>query len=103
MGKITIDYTTEFVLIEDNPDHALLTKKTVEMVNKSVKVRSFCDAESGIGYVKSVAEKNRNSTCKTRVVVFLDLNLPGMDGFDCLREIRQGGSIAGTPVVVFTT
>lgn len=35
--------------------------------------------------------------------VLLDHNLPGPDGLDFLDQVRRDGSLAGLPVVVFTT
>jgi CheY-like chemotaxis protein len=35
--------------------------------------------------------------------VLLDLNTPGIDGRDALREIRSDGSLRSIPVVVLTT
>ena len=36
-------------------------------------------------------------------VVFLDLNMPGKTGKDCLREIRTLSHMKHTPVIIFST
>jgi CheY-like chemotaxis protein len=36
-------------------------------------------------------------------VIFLDLNMPRKDGFECLREIRQTQKLKDIPVVIFST
>jgi len=36
-------------------------------------------------------------------VIFLDINMPGIDGKACLREIRHQGQFADTPVIVLST
>lgn len=36
-------------------------------------------------------------------VIFLDLNMPYKDGFDCLKEIRENPRLKDIPVVIFTT
>jgi len=36
-------------------------------------------------------------------VVFLDLNMPLKDGFECLQEIRNTSRFKGIPVVIFST
>jgi CheY-like chemotaxis protein len=36
-------------------------------------------------------------------VIFLDLNMPRKDGFECLKEIRQTQKLKGIPVVIFST
>ena len=36
-------------------------------------------------------------------VIFLDLNMPGMDGKACLREIRHQSKFSMTPVIILST
>ena len=40
---------------------------------------------------------------KTRRMILLDLNLPGMSGLEFLRELRGDRELGSTPVVVLTT
>ena len=40
---------------------------------------------------------------RERRLVLLDLNMPGMNGFEFLRELRGDRKLAMTPVVVMTT
>lgn len=36
-------------------------------------------------------------------VIFLDLNMPRKNGFECLQEIRKTPKLKGIPVVIFST
>jgi len=36
-------------------------------------------------------------------VIFLDLNMPGMDGKACLREIRNQSQFSAMPVIILST
>jgi CheY-like chemotaxis protein len=36
-------------------------------------------------------------------VIFLDLNMPRKDGFECLKEIKQNSQLKDIPVVIFST
>ncbi|HLP52199.1 MAG TPA: response regulator [Chitinophagales bacterium] len=36
-------------------------------------------------------------------ILFLDLNMPRKNGFDCLREIKQDKKLRALPVVIFST
>ena len=36
-------------------------------------------------------------------VIFLDLNMPRKNGFECLTEIRQTPKLSGIPVIIFST
>jgi CheY-like chemotaxis protein len=35
--------------------------------------------------------------------IFLDLNMPRMDGKECLKEIRKRNHLKEIPVIIFTT
>jgi CheY-like chemotaxis protein len=35
--------------------------------------------------------------------IFLDLNMPGMDGWECLREIKKRKQLKHIPVIIFST
>ena len=35
--------------------------------------------------------------------LFLDLNMPGKNGFECLSEIKQDINLSDLPVIIFTT
>lgn len=36
-------------------------------------------------------------------IVFLDLNMPGINGFEVLKKVRANDSLSNLPVVIFTT
>lgn len=36
-------------------------------------------------------------------VIFLDLNMPRKNGFECLTEIRQNTALSNIPIVIFST
>ena len=36
-------------------------------------------------------------------VIFLDLNMPLKNGFQCLKEIKMNGSLKQLPVIIFST
>ncbi|CAN5371955.1 hypothetical protein BH09BAC3_BH09BAC3_12780 [soil metagenome] len=35
--------------------------------------------------------------------IFLDINMPSMDGRTCLREIRRDGRFKNVPIIIYTT
>jgi len=36
-------------------------------------------------------------------IIFLDLNMPKKNGYECLKEIRNNATFKNAPVVIFTT
>ena len=45
---------------------------------------------------------NNNSTL-LKPIVFIDLNMPAKNGFECIREIRSTAGMNQLPVIVYTT
>lgn len=43
------------------------------------------------------------STSPAPEVIFLDLNMPRKNGFECLQEIRKSPTLRDIPVVIFST
>ncbi len=78
-------------LLEDDPDIARLVRHHLE--STGYKVRSFSTATN----VLSDALRERPS------LLLLDIMVPGKDGLNLCREIRQAGTaLAGTPIVFLT-
>ena len=44
-----------------------------------------------------------NETTKLPHILFLDLNMPRKNGFECLTEIKQNKKLNALPVVIFST
>lgn len=69
----------DIVLVEDEPQLALHVARSLSGAGHTVRVAA--DGEAAI----------REIGCGRCDLVVLDLNLPGMDGFEVLHRIREGG------------
>jgi CheY-like chemotaxis protein len=86
----------KIVLIEDNPDHALLIRKGVE--GSDCSVVHFEDGPSAIETCKGFKNPEERPD-----LVLLDMKLPGLDGFGVLEQLKQLGGFERIPVVMLTT
>lgn len=78
-------------LVEDDPDIAMLVQHSLE--SAGFRVRSFTSTAN----VFPAAQTQRPS------LLLLDIMLPGADGLDFCRQIRQSGTaLAATPIVFLT-
>lgn len=83
-------------MIEDNEDHALLIRRAVE--GDGCAVTHYPD---GLAALKACEEL---SALEARPdLVFLDLKLPGMDGFAVLQNLRKLKPFGQVPIVMLTT
>jgi len=79
------------LVIEDDPDIALSLRHTLEREGEF----SVDDARDG-------AEGLRCALDRPPDLVLLDVNLPGMDGFEVCRHLRKDPATAATPVIMLT-
>ncbi len=77
--------------VEDNTANMLLMKEIVTRIDG---VRLLCaqDAETGLGLARSHLPD----------LIILDINLPGMDGYEALRTIRNDPALSVTPTVALS-
>src|ERR1700761_9006623 len=91
-----IDSTKLILLVEDDPDHELLTIRALKKSQIANEVRVARDGEEAINLLFS---ENRVRP----QVILLDLKLPKVDGLEVLRRIREDDSTKMLPVVVLTS
>lgn len=76
--------------IEDDPANRLLVRKLLQNAGHEV-----IDAADGLEGVRLA--------CSTRPdLVLVDLNIPGLDGFEVTLRLRGEASLAGVPIVAIT-
>lgn len=101
MNNFIIDKneTLKIFLIDDNEDDILLMK--IALKNADIK------NEINIANTGKDAISKINEICKTKEllpdIIFLDINLPKLNGIDVLKEIKRNGLISEIPVVIFTS
>lgn len=84
------------LLAEDDEDDYVLFTEALSSAGKEMQlvwVRDGVDLmEKLLGHGSAAAD-----------LLFLDINMPRKNGFECLKEIRKNPVLDGLPVVVFST
>jgi CheY-like chemotaxis protein len=82
------------LLIDDDTDDQLFFMEVVEELNPQI----ICDvADNGLVGLQLLEKGNLPQ------IIFLDLNMPYMNGFDFLQHFQKEPSWKHIPVVIFTT
>jgi CheY-like chemotaxis protein len=81
------------LLADDDLDHATLFKRIVKAVCPEAKISHVTDGEKltqflHLGHID---------------LLFLDLNMPCKNGYECLQEIKKDSSLKDLPVVVYSS
>jgi CheY-like chemotaxis protein len=83
------------LLIDDDKDDQLFFLDAVQEIDEKV----ICDlADNG---EKGIEQLTKNPPPPD--IIFLDLNMPVMNGFECLTYLQKDAEFKKIPVVVFTT
>lgn len=84
------------LIIDDDEDDRLLFYDAVSQVDLSI---TCIHASNGIEGVELLR-------CGNRLLpdfIFLDLNLPRLNGFQCLVEIKKDPNLLKVPVIIYST
>lgn len=92
-----------FLLVEDNPDHVMLLQRAFRKARVLNPLQVVGTGEEAIQYLSGSGKYANRTEFPAPTIVLLDLKMPGMDGFDVLRWIRQQPGLAMLRVVVLTT
>ena len=82
------------LLTDDDADDLMLFEEAINEISPSVQLVSV---ESGKELLK-LLERDYNPN-----LIFLDLNMPGKSGKDCLQEIKSNPLLHNIPVIMYST
>src|ERR1700753_169869 len=85
-----------FLLVDDDADDVSLFQEVLEEVNPSIDFMYASDGKEAIDILK-------NQQTNFPDIIFLDLNMPRMDGKQCLVEIKKDPVLQRIPVIMYTT
>jgi len=81
------------VLADDDPDHGFLFQRVLKQVAPE---RFLTRVRDGAALIELLAREVPG-------LVFLDLNMPCKNGYECLEEIRYRPELSDLPVVVYSS
>lgn len=84
------------LLADDDTDDCNFFKEALEKLQLSAHLTTVHD---GDGLMKLLT----NEANELPHVLFLDINMPRKNGFECLSEIKQNEKLKDLPVVIFST
>lgn len=103
-GGPALPSTSRTVLIvEDNPDHALLVRLAAQRVDPDLDVHVVGDGQEALAYLSGeggFADRTRHPLPQ---LLILDLVMPRLDGFGVLAWLGERPEWEALPVVVLTS
>ncbi len=84
------------LLADDDIDDCNFFNKALEAIPKDTHLTAVHDGEQLMNYLSENSENPPH-------ILFLDINMPRKNGFECLEEIKQNEKLKDIPVVIFST
>lgn len=84
------------LLADDDKDDCIFVKEALDGLSISTNLTVVHDGEK-------LMELLTNSSVELPNILFLDINMPRKNGFECLAEIKQNSKLKAFPVVIFST
>lgn len=91
---MTPDVKRYILLADDDEDDCFLFQEALSEISLSTRFVTVHDGE------QLILKLGKD---ELPMVLFLDLNMPRKDGFQCLQEIKQNKKYQQLPVVIFST
>lgn len=90
----------QILLVEDNEDHAFLTRESLDMERLRLELHHVTDGEKCMAFLRRQPPYEQAPVID---LVLLDLHMPRMDGFEVMEAIAADERLRQTPVIVLTT
>ena len=88
--------TINILLADDDKDDCLFFKEALEELEVVAQLTLVADGQQ-------LMHRLRSDTDRLPDVLFLDLNMPRINGMECLAEIKQSEKLRQLPVIIFST
>jgi CheY-like chemotaxis protein len=85
------------ILTDDDEDDRELFGEALSRLNFKTNLKTFEDCESMVNALLKSQKPNLPD------VIFLDINMPGKNGLECLKQLKGHVSYKQVPIVMFTT
>jgi CheY-like chemotaxis protein len=91
------------LLVEDRDDDIVLVRRAFAKAKIPNPLHAVKDGEEAIAYLAGEIPFTDRKAYPLPDLILLDLKMPGIDGFETLRWIRQQPDFRNIPVIVLTT
>jgi two-component system, response regulator len=94
---------SHILLVEDNPDDYEATVRSFKSNHFANPVQWCKNGQDALNYLHKKESYANDEATQTPGIIFLDLNMPGLDGRKTLKIIKENETTKRIPVVILTT
>jgi len=91
------------LLVEDNPEDYEATQRALRKAGLANPLVRCEDGDQALNYLFQRGPFADPASAPRPAIILLDLNMPGTDGYEVLRQIKLDDVLKSIPVIVLTT
>ena len=91
------------LLVEDESDDVFLMERAMKKTKLSFPMHNAKNGQEALDYLQGTGKYSDRATYPIPELIFLDLKIPFIHGFEVLRWIKQQPPLKDIPVVVLTS
>jgi CheY-like chemotaxis protein len=95
--------TPLMLIVEDSDEDFEAIQRFLQRSPKAIPIQRCVNGEQALAFLYRTGSYATGESAPRPGTIVLDLNLPGIDGREVLRRIKQDTNLKTIPVVVFTT
>jgi two-component system response regulator len=86
------------LLVDDDPDCRMLIRDAIEECKVSNQIREAANGEEALTYLRQCEQVGKPMPG----LIYLDVEMPGLNGLETLEKIRHDPALSDIPVVMMT-
>ncbi len=91
------------LIVEDEEAHAALTERAIRKAGHANRIDIVTDGEQALDYLFNRRKYSDAVKFPCPGLVLLDIKLPGIDGIEVLKKIKEHPVLKKIPVIMLTT
>ena len=98
--KVSKSY--KILLVEDNPDDEYFFRKCIVEFDEPLEIYVLKDGTEVINYFRELQDTSVRLFSQPDII-FMDLHLPSISGFDLLSDLKKRPILNGVPIIILTS
>ncbi len=95
--------TQTILMVEDSDDDFFAAKRAFQKAGLNNPIRRCATGDEAIDYLFRRGPFSNAALAPLPGIILLDLNLPGLDGREVLRQVKTNPSLRRIPMIILTT
>lgn len=88
------------MLVDDSEEDTFLFKHAASKARDDIEISTHLDSAALLEMLKQI---NNSTEYKAPDLIFIDINMPSLDGFEFLQALKSDENLSGVPALMLST